>query len=194
MKTIVKITAVVAFMFATVAGMAREPKLDVVTLGNSKSVLLTLDAPDQSVTVRLLDSDSNSIYFERLSKGRFSKKLNLKDLVDGYYYLVAESGLKSNMYTISLKDGVIEIIDSEVDAKPFFRKTENRVFMNFLNLDKSEVSLKVYDQNYRLVFSETVSDELIVEKAFNFEGAYSGSYMVVVSDETNTYSEEFVVN
>lgn len=194
MKTIVKITTVFALMFATVAGMAREPKLDVVTLNNSKSVLLTLDAPDQSVTIQLLDSDSNSIYFEKLSNGRFSKKLNMKDLVDGYYYLVAESGLKSNMYTISLKEGVIEIIDSEEDAKPFFRKTDNKVFMNFLNLDKSEISLKVYDQNYRLVFSETVSDKLIIEKAFNFEGAYSGSYMVVVSDDTKTYSEEFVVN
>ena len=194
MKTILKITTVVAFMFATIAGMAREPKLDVVTLGNSKSVLFTLDTPDQSVTVKLLDSDSNSIYFEKLSNGHFSKKLNMKDLVDGYYYLVADSGLKSNMYTISLKDGIIEIIDAAEDVKPFFRKTRNKVFMNFLNLDKSEISLKVYDQNYRLVFSETVSDQIIVEKAFNFEGAYSGSYMVVVSDDTKTYSEEFVVN
>ncbi|MDC6390061.1 hypothetical protein PP182_15295 [Maribacter sp. PR1] len=194
MKTIVKITTVVAFMFATVAGMAREPKLDVVTLGNSKSVLMTLDAPGQSVKIQLLDSDSNSIYFEKLSNGHFSKKLNMKDLKDGNYYLIAESGLKSNTYTISLEKGEIKIIDSVVDAKPFFRKTRNKVFMNFLNLDKSEISLKVYDQNYRLVFSETVSDKLIVEKAFNFEGAYSGSYMVVVSDDTKTYSEEFVVN
>ncbi len=194
MKRIVKITTVVAFMFATVAGMAREPKLDVVALGNSKSVLMTLDAPGQTVKIQLLDSDSNSIYFEKISNGLFSKKLNMKDLKDGYYYLIAESGLKSNTYTISLEKGEIKIIDSVVDAKPFFRKTENRVFMNFLNLDKSEISLKVYDQNYRLVFSETVSDTLVIEKAFNFEGAYSGSYMVVVSDDTKTYSEEFVVN
>ena len=118
----------------------------------------------------------------------------MKDLKDGYYYLIAESGLKSNTYTISLDMGEIKIIDSVEDAKPFFRKTENKVFMNFLNLDKSEISLKVYDQNYRLVFSEIVSDTLIIEKAFNFEGAYSGNYMVVVSDDTKTYSEEFVVN
>lgn len=194
MKTIVKITTVVAFMFATVAGMAREPKLDLVTLNNSKSILYTLDAPDQSVIVKLLDSDANRIYIEKLSKGRFSKKLNMRDLVDGYYYLVAESGLKSNTYTISLNEGVIEIIDAEVGSKPFFRKTEDRVFMNFLNLDKSEVSLKVYDQNNRVVYSENVSDAFVIEKAFNFEGAYSGNYMVVVSDESNTYSEEFVVN
>lgn len=194
MKSIVKITTVIAFMFATVAGMAREPKLDVITLGSSKSVLLTLDASAQGVTVQLLDSDSNSIYFETLKNGRFSKKLNMKGLQDGYYYLVTDSGLKSNVYTISLEKGEIKIIDSEVDAKPFFRKTKNKVFMNLLNLDKSEISLKVYDQNYRLIFSETVADKLIVEKAFNFEGAYSGSYMVVVSDDTKTYSEEFVVN
>ena len=194
MKTIVKITTLVAFMFATVAGMAREPKLDVTTLGDSKSVLLTMDASSQRVTVQLLDSDYNSIYFEKMSNGSFSKKLNLKDLESGKYYLTTDNGITKGVYTISLDNSDAKIIDFKEDVKPFFRKSESRVFMNFLNLDKSEISLKVYDQNYRLVFSETVSDELIVEKAFNFEGAYPGSYMVVVSDDKNTYREEFVVN
>ncbi|ASV31329.1 hypothetical protein [Maribacter cobaltidurans] len=194
MKNIVKITTLVAFMFATVAGMAREPKLDVTTLGDSKSILLTMDASSQGVTVQLLDSDSNSIYFEKMSNGSFSKKLNLKDLKSGKYYLTTDNGLKNSVYTIFLDSRDAKIIDFKEDIKPFFRKNENRVFMNFLNLDKSEITLKVYDQNYRLVFSETVTNELIVEKAFNFEGAYPGSYMVVVSDAENTYREEFVVN
>ncbi|WP_047244733.1 hypothetical protein [Maribacter thermophilus] len=194
MKKLVKITTVVAFMFATVAGMAKEPKLDLVSLGKAKSVLLTLDASSQGVKVKLMDADSHIIYTEKLSNGRFSKKLNLEGLKDGNYYLSTEDGLKRYYHTIVLKDNKVTIMDSSEAVKPFFRKTEDRVFVNFLNLNKSKISLKVYDEDDRLVFSETVDDKVIVEKAFNFAGAYSGNYTVVVADNANTYTEQFVVN
>lgn len=194
MKNIVKFTTIVAFMFATVAGMAREPKLNLLSSGKAKSVVLTMEASAKGVQIKLMDADLNIIYAEKMSEGLFSKKLNLKDLVNGTYYLSADDNLIKYSYTIVLENNDVKIVKADEDVKPFFRKTDKMVFMNYLNLDKSGLSIKIYDAENRTVFSQEISDEMIVEKAFNFTDAFPGTYMLVVKSAGKTYTEEFVVN
>lgn len=194
MKNLVKFTTVVAFMFATVAGMAREPKLNLLSAGKAKSVVLTMDASSNGVQVKLMDSDLNVIYSEKMTQGHFSKKLNLKDLTDGVYFLSADDNMTKYSYTIVLDNNDVKIVESDEDIKPFFRKTDNMIFMNYLNLDKSKLSIKIYDTESRTVFTQEVADEMIVEKAFNFADAFPGTYTVTVKSGGKTYTEEFVVN
>ncbi len=103
----------------------------------------------------------------------------------------SETSLKFNKE--SLIDSVSITKGDEV-LKPYFRVAKEKLFVNFLNLDKSKVVIKIYDEEYRVVFSETVTEEMIIEKAFNFESAYAGNYRVVVSDTSKSYSENFVVD
>ena len=194
MKNIVKFTTVIAFMFATVAGMAREPKVNLLTAGKAQSVVLTMEASAKGVQIKLMDAKFNVLYSEKMSQGLFSKKLNLKDLEDGKYYLSADDNLKKYSYTIVLENKNIKIVEADEDVKPFFRRTENMVFMNYLNLDKAKLSIKIYDAESRTVFTQEVSEEMIVEKAFNFTDAFPGTYTVVVKSAGKTYTEEFVVN
>jgi hypothetical protein len=194
MKNLVKFTTVVAFMFATVAGMAREPKLNLLSVGKAKSVVLTMDASSKGVQVKLMDADLNVIYSEKMSEGQFSKKINLKDLNDGIYYLSADDSFKSYSYTIVLNNNTMNVVETAEEIKPFFRKTDNMIFMNYLNLDKSDLSIKIFDAESRTVFTQEVTDEMIVEKAFNFTDAFPGTYTVTVKSAGKTYTEEFVVN
>ena len=97
-------------------------------------------------------------------------------------------------YTIVLDNNDVKIVESDEDIKPFFRKTDNMIFMNYLNLDKSKLSIKIYDTESRTVFTQEVADEMIVEKAFNFADAFPGTYTVTVKSGSKTYTEEFVVN
>lgn len=194
MKNLVKFTTVVAFMFATVAGMAREPKLNLLSAGKAKSVVLTMNASTKGVQVKLMDSDLNVIYSEKMTEGQFSKKLNLKDLSDGVYFLSADDNMTAYSYTIVLDNDNVKIVESDEEIKPFFRKTDNMIFMNYLNLDRADMSIKIYDTESRTVFTQEVADELIVEKAFNFTDAFPGTYTVTVKSAGKTYTEEFVVN
>ena len=93
-----------------------------------------------------------------------------------------------------MENNDVKIIESDEDVKPFFRKTDKMILMNYLNLNKNVLSIKIYDTEGRTVFSQYVSDEMIVEKAFNFTDAYSGSYTLLVKSAGKTYTEEFVVN
>ena len=82
---------------------------------------------------------------------------------------------------------------AEGDHKPFFRKTKNKLFMNFFNQEMGDVQIRVMDSDNRVIFKETLKDKLIVEKAFNFSTAVKDSYKVIVVDGDESYYEYYVV-
>ena len=63
-----------------------------------------------------------------------------------------------------------------------------KVFVNLLNLDGTSVTIRVYDEENRLLYFKKFEESPVIEKAFNFEEAYEGAYSVVVSDGAATYS------
>lgn len=193
MKTVLKVTAVVALMLSTVVSSAKE-RLDVVALNKAKSLLLVIQDSSQDLAVRLVDSDFNTIYSETIKSSNINKKFDLKNLNDGTYYFYTSNDLRDIAYTISISDNVLSIVSEEEKVKPFFRKTEDKILMNFLNSEKSSVEIKLYDEDNRLVFSEIRNEEVIVEKAFDFSKAFPGVYTVIISDENNSYTESFIVD
>ena len=80
-------------------------------------------------------------------------------------------------------------------ADPFIRKAGEKVYLNYLNLDGNTVVVKVVDEEGRLLFFERFKDTPVVEKAFNFEQAASGTYrvQVLVTEGDKTYSESLKV-
>ncbi|PRX53169.1 hypothetical protein [Flagellimonas meridianipacifica] len=77
----------------------------------------------------------------------------------------------------------------EVTLDPVFVKKGDKLMLNLLNLTQGIVLLEVYDSENRLVYSEKIEGEVVVEKAFNFEKAYEDEYTVVVVDKLGTYKE-----
>ncbi|TAI46610.1 hypothetical protein [Flagellimonas allohymeniacidonis] len=80
-----------------------------------------------------------------------------------------------------------------VELDPVFVKKGDTLLINLLNLSQENVTLKVYDSEGRLVFSEKIEGEVVVEKAFNFEKAYEDEYTVIVADASGTYKEKVSV-
>ena len=193
MKTIMKFTAIVAFMLTTVVSMAKEPKLSVVSENDIKSLVFELDSQSKETTVQFIDANDRVIYSESISDKVYIKKFNLKMLEDGVYYILAEDTMKSVVYKISLKGNVVKIVERKENAKPVFRTLEDRVFLNLLNLDKYKVEIKVFDSFNRIVFKQDIKDAMLVEKAFNFEKALADTYTIVVKSNSEVYYKNVVI-
>ena len=194
MKTILKFTIVVALMLSTVVSMASEPKMNLVANSIAKSLIFTLEEVTENMNIQIIDAYDNIIYSEKFTGDTLRKRFDLENLDSGTYYFFTENEFKSYMYTISLDNDKLEILSKEETHKAHFRKTEDKVFVNLLNLDKSKVAIKVYNEDDRLVHSETVVEKIVVEKAFNFTNAYAGSYTIMIEDGINTYTQKFIVN
>ncbi len=193
MKTIMKFTAIVAFMLTTVVSMAKEPKLSIVSENDIKSLVFELDSQSKETTVKFIDAKDHVIYSESISDKVYIKKFNLKMLEDGIYYILAEDTMRSIVYKISLKGKVVKIVERKENSKPVFKTLEDRVFLNLLNLEKNKVEIKVYDSYNRVVFKQDIKDEMLVEKAFNFEKALADTYTIVVKNNNEVYYKNVVI-
>ena len=188
-----KFTAIVAFMLTTVVGMAKEPKLSIVSENDIKSLVFELDSQSKETMIQFKDANNRVIYSESVSNKAYIKKFNLKKLEDGFYYILAEDVMKAIVYKISLKGNAVKIVERKENTKPVFRTLEDRVFLNLLNLDKDKVEIKVYDSMNRIVFRQDIKEQMLVEKAFNFEKAEADEYTIVVKDNNEEYYKNVVV-
>jgi len=93
--------------------------------------------------------------------------------------------------TVDLKN-TDSLMIRETD-EPFFRRADGKLYMNFFNQDMEEVQIKVVDSENRVVFKQTLKDQLVVEKAFNFTNAEKDSYKVIIKGSQDTYYESYVV-
>ena len=183
----------IALMFATATSMANDEKLSLESKKESKSLVFEMDAQNETA-IKLYDAENHIIYSENVSAISYSKKFNLKNVADGRYFFTTEDALRKVTYTILVRNTDVEIINRKENAKPVF-KTEGRiVYLNLLNLSKKDVKIEIYDSSDRLVFSEKRENEMIIEKALNFNQAYNDQYTVVVKDSQNTYYENIVIN
>jgi hypothetical protein len=194
MKTILKTTVALALVLTTTIGSAKNSEIGLTLSKVSKALILSLENPSKDFTVRISDKDDNVLYFERMEKSVVKKKFDLQGLQNGTYFFTTSDSTKTIVYTVAINGENIDILNKNETVKPYFRVAKERLFINFLNLDKSKINITVYDEEYRVVFSETVNEEMIIEKAFNFEGAFAGNYRVVVSDKNKSYTENFIVD
>ncbi|MEO1012732.1 MAG: hypothetical protein AAFX53_15625 [Bacteroidota bacterium] len=193
MKTILKTTTAIALMLVMVTGMAKEPKLSVYSDDNAKALVFEWETQNEDTHIQIKDILGNIIFSEDVKETEvYIKKFDLKSLEYGDYFLKAENALRSITYNISIEEE-IRVIEKKENVKPTFRQVANNVFLNYLNLEGEKVEIKVVDNANRLLFQETVKDELIIEKAFNFKNARRNSYTIVISDANGTYYKDIAV-
>ncbi len=194
MKAILKFTTVAAFLLMVSIGKAEESKSDLFVEKEEKSMVFKLDAQVGKAILRFADANGTLIFSESIAqKIEYSKKFDLNNLDQGEYTFSIDDKLKKVTYTLELTRNEVRIIKKKEVAKPVFRKKEDRVFLNLLNLDGDKVTVKVVDSRDRVLFKEVFEGEMLIEKAFNFEEAYKGRYTVVVSDSNSTYYETMVI-
>ncbi len=193
MKNYLKITGVVALFFVTMAVNASEPILTAGSRSNAKSLVLELDSKSPETSVRLYDAEDNIIFSDYITNAIYAKKFDLKNLTEGSYVFRVENALSAYIYTIDVKKGSVDIVKRKENSKPVFRKKDSVVYLNLLNLDKKDVKIQVTDSSNRMVFEEVVTDEMIVQKVFNFKTANPDGYTISVKDGNDVYYEAIVV-
>lgn len=194
MKTILKFTAVTALMFTTVVGLAKEPKLSLMTADQKKSLIVELDSQYKESFLKIIDENQNIIFSEKISETAYTKKFDLNKLENGSYFFELDNSLRSLVYTISVENGEVKILKKKENNKPVFRKKGSKLYLNLLNLDSKDVQIKVFDSDNRMLYTEIIENESIVTKAFNFETAHEDRYTIVVKDGKNTYYKDILVN
>ncbi|OQD41797.1 hypothetical protein [Croceivirga radicis] len=76
-----------------------------------------------------------------------------------------------------------------VELDPIFKKKGDKLLVSLLNLEQKDVTIRIYDNEGRVVYKEILEGKLVIEKAFNFENAFENDYTVVVTENKKSFKE-----
>lgn len=193
MKYIVKIAAVCTFLMITSIALATEPNPSILTDVASKSLMLKLDTKDQKTSLKLMNSTNEVLYFEQIDAIKYyRKKFNFSKLKKGDYSLIVENALSVTVHAFTVTEDTIEMSLATKNNKPFFKVIAERIGFNYLNATEDTVVVSVYDDENRVVFSEEFTD-VVLQKTFNFEKAYPGTYRVIIKTKGKLYSKNVLI-
>ena len=197
MKKILKFSLVLAAVVLTAvqahAGNA-DFSLDLIK-EEGKTVSFNLKET-KKIDLSIYDTNDGLIYQEKVtSEENISRTYDLTALPDGIYFLKAESDLKISKYKIEVVGNKAKLSADAISEvyKPILVNKNGMVTVNILNLEKTPVSVAIYNSEENEVYNETLNADLYVGKIFDLTSAPSSKYTFEITYNGKTYIETVAI-
>lgn len=181
-------------MFATLLSFANE--VSFFTIKNEiKKTLLTLKNVKQGNLLSIVDNNGVILYKELIEKsGIYAKGFDLTSLPDGNYIFELDKDLEINTipFVVNSNNVIFNKKDSKTFYKPYTRVKGDMVYVSKLALNNEPLKIEIYFTsaiNTELVFSETVEDTNIIQKAYKLTGLEKGDYRIVFKTEGRSFTK-----
>lgn len=195
MKTISKVTMMFAFVaFANTLMAAGNLKVNILPLTSEKAVVAISNTSASNFKISIENEKGETIFYKETGtdSNNFSKVFDFSDLESGNYKLsVSIDGLSSERpFKIGKSD--ISVGNEKSLMEPFFAYKNGVLKFSYLNFPEENLSLNFYDTN-NLVYSKELGDKFNVSEGFDLSKLNKGSYKVVLSTDSKSYSYELKV-
>ncbi|MBF2707102.1 T9SS type A sorting domain-containing protein [Flavobacterium soyangense] len=194
MKKIIKFSLVLVVALITMNVHAGTVDFTlVVKKEQGKLVTFALDKMNK-VDLSIYDADGKIVHSEKVTSRKIiNRTYDLKALPEGTYYLEAESEMKIAKYKISVVGDTATLSDTAVSEiyKPVFGEKAGLISLSILNLDKSSVDIKIYDDEQNEVYA---SDKLMnqnISKFFDIKNIKSEKYIFEITYADKTFTKTF---
>jgi hypothetical protein len=146
------------------------------------------------VDLSIYDANDKLIHSEMVdSKKNIDRTYDLKALPDGTYFLVAESEMKISRYKISVAGATAILSEYAISEvyKPVFVNKKGLVALSILNLDKSPVSIKIFDNEDNEVYNSAILTDQNINKFFDVKNIKFETYTFVMTYNNKTFTKTF---
>ncbi len=152
---------------------------------NVKAITVNINNIQNDVVKVSLEGSDGTVYFtQEISKtARFAKKLNLSQLENGAYKLVVRKNLTKTTQPFQLTETGVQLNENERKDKflPSIVQKGNMVDVNCLASNYTNVFVRIYDNEGKLVFENSNYVVFQVQKRFNLSNLPAGTYVVEVA-------------
>lgn len=146
----------------------------------------------KKIDLSIYDINDSLIYQEKVtSEENINRTYDLTALPDGIYFLKAEDDHKISKYKIEVVGNTAKLSADAISEvyKPVLVNKNGIVTVNVLNLEKTPVTVVLYDSNQTEVYNETLEADLYVGKMFDLTAAQNGKYTFEITYNGKTFME-----
>ncbi|WP_424584566.1 hypothetical protein [Tunicatimonas sp.] len=190
----IKETLMIAATFLLIVGNVlaagdTDTKISVTSLENeSKKALIRVASVGSSeqATLRIKDQNGHTLYRETLTgEEAYMKKYDFSRLPNGEYVVEVRTANGTTQEAFSLTEGTTQA----VYFKPAIKVEPQKVSVVFKNQINSPVSLKLYDQDGRVLFEERVASQEKFAKGLNLSKLSRGQYSLAILGDNYVYTK-----
>lgn len=191
---IAKVCVLVLFLSNTATATSIS-SFEMLTTPDEKSFMLSAETKGEGRIAIQIENEQNEIVFSKTMKAlsSFQQKYDLKGFEKGDYSLVITDASKIITQPFAVTESEVEVdIDLKRFAyKPYFRFNENveSLAVNWMKSDKSDCKFKIEDDKFNVLFEESVANNGIIHRSYDFSQLPKGTYYVVIKDGNHTYNE-----
>jgi hypothetical protein len=188
MKTKKFAFALLAVAFSVSAFATKIPQMNILPLDDSKAVVTAITDPQQSSEISIISEDGETVYFKR-SKASvgFRSVFDLSELKDGKYTVKLKTGATSAKSEIEVNKGAVQVTSAKPEIEPYFSYDKKLLKVSYLNFDKKDVKMLVYNGG-ELVFQAELGNDFNVQRAFDVSKMVNGKFNFVLDGTGEEYS------
>lgn len=193
MKTIKKTVLVVVLMLGTLVNYANNSEWN--NALDAKKVRIVFKGAKKGSQLKIKDNSGLILHQEDVNRaGGFIKYFDFSGLKDGYYTLELEKDYEIIIKSINVKDKKV-LFDGDSESKifkPVIRNKNNRLMITHIALNKEPLKVEIF-YNDQIIYSETINEDLLIERVYKLDEEIKGDYRVVLTNNKRNYSKGFQI-
>jgi hypothetical protein len=162
---------------------------------SSENVIVDLGTVEkEEITITIKNNDDITLLTEKVKNVKdFAKKYNVKRLEDGAYRMIITKKTIRTVQPFTMEKGKVIMSPNEKKEKflPTISFSNNKLDVNVLLGNYSNILVKVYDTEGNIVVDEKHYVALQLNKRFNMEKLQTGRYTAEVKAGDETFSYTF---
>ena len=189
MKTIKLLLTVMAVAIVAIATAVEKPKMNVVPLSTDRAVVSIQNDNAALFELSIQAKNGDLVYYRQSTKplNSYRKVFDFKNLQNGNYTMnlrVNDTRLSKD-FEVASKG--ISVGASKLRFDPYFDYANGVLKLSYLNFDKSNYKLNIYN-NSGLVYESKLGKDFNITAGYDLSSLNSGTYRIVMSSIGNEYS------
>ena len=188
MKTIKLVFTVTALAIATIATAIGKPKLNVVPLTPETAMVSVSNQNAAYFEVSVETHNGNLVYYKQSEKplNQYQKVFDFGNFKDGDYMLNLKIDDVKVSREFEINNSGIQIGNQKTYVDPYFSYDDGILKFSYLNLEKENMKLKIY-QGKDLLFTSEEGNGVAISNGYNLNNLENGEYHVTLTSPLNEY-------
>ena len=193
MKTIKLLFTITALAIAAIAGAVEKPKLNVIPLSADRAIVAITNNNAAYFELSIQAQNGSMVYYKQSNKPLtdYQKVFDFANLEDGNYVLNLKVNDTQLARNFEIANQGISVGDSKMTFDPFFNFDDNVLKFSYLNFDKENLNLSIYN-NGDLVYRSKLGNEFAISSGYDLSKLGSGEYTVILSSLNDEYAFNLV--
>ena len=186
------IVALIASSFISF-GNTKKDANNTISVVNDTKLKVVYNDVKKGHTLSLKTTNGDKIYSEAVKiDGQLVKILDLSELENGTYQIELEKDFSILVNTIKIENNTILFAENNdsVIFKPVVRNDNNLLLISKIAFDSKPLQVNIYFKD-EMIYSETIKNEKIINKAYRLQEETKGAYRVVLYNNNRSYIHDF---